>query len=85
MLPNPAQPHRLHPPPAAAQVLIDDNPQYAQDCAEAGLQVLLYDWQLAYPWSKLPPSMQHPNITVVSDWQDVEDRLRALALAQAQP
>lgn len=35
-----------------AHVLIDDNPVYAMECAEAGLQVLLYDWQLSYPWSK---------------------------------
>ena len=35
-----------------ATVLIDDNPRYAMDCAEAGMQVLLYDWQLAYPWAK---------------------------------
>ena len=33
-------------------MLIDDNPVYASECAEAGMHVLLYDWQLAYPWSK---------------------------------
>jgi hypothetical protein len=36
-----------------AHVLIDDNPGYAIDCASAGIQVLLYDWEEAYPWSKL--------------------------------
>ena len=35
-----------------AQVLIDDNPRYAVECADAGLLVLLYDWQHSYPWSK---------------------------------
>lgn len=35
-----------------ASVLIDDNPLYAVECAEAGMEVLLYDWQLCYPWSK---------------------------------
>ena len=35
-----------------ASVLIDDNPRYAVECAEAGIDVLLYDWQLGYPWSK---------------------------------
>lgn len=35
-----------------AAVLIDDNPAYAMDCAEAGMQVLLYDWRLEYPWAK---------------------------------
>jgi hypothetical protein len=34
-------------------VLIDDNPGYAIDCASAGIQVLLYDWEDQYPWSKL--------------------------------
>ena len=37
-----------------AEVLIDDNPGYAQECAEAGIHVLLYDWQHGYPWSKTP-------------------------------
>lgn len=37
-----------------ADVLIDDNPTYAYDCAQHGINVLLYDWEGAYPWSKLP-------------------------------
>jgi hypothetical protein len=37
-----------------ADVLIDDNVGYALDCANAGIQVLLYDWEDSYPWSKLP-------------------------------
>ncbi|CAI7908374.1 unnamed protein product, partial [Closterium sp. NIES-53] len=35
-----------------AEVLIDDNPRYAMECAEHGIQVLLFDWLLQYPWSK---------------------------------
>ena len=35
-------------------MLIDDNPVYASDCAEAGMDVLLFDWKLDYPWSKTP-------------------------------
>ena len=38
-----------------AHVLIDDNPGYAIDCATAGINVLLYDWEGNYPWSKLQP------------------------------
>jgi len=38
----------------SADVLIDDNVGYALDCANAGIQVLLYDWEESYPWSKLP-------------------------------
>lgn len=37
-----------------ADVLIDDNVGYALDCANTGIQVLLYDWEDSYPWSKLP-------------------------------
>jgi hypothetical protein len=37
-----------------ATVLIDDNPRYATECAAAGIDVLLYDWNLGYPWSKTP-------------------------------
>ena len=36
-----------------AGLLIDDNPSYAVECAAAGIHVLLYDWNLSYPWSKL--------------------------------
>ena len=36
-----------------ASVLIDDNPGYAKECAEAGINVLLYDWDQGYPWSKV--------------------------------
>lgn len=39
-----------------ASVLIDDNPGYAVECAEAGINVLLYDWNHGYPWSKLEKS-----------------------------
>lgn len=35
-----------------ATVLIDDNPRYAVECASAGIDVLLYDWNHGYPWSR---------------------------------
>eukprot|EP00198_Chlamydomonas_reinhardtii_P008606 XP_001697943.1 predicted protein [Chlamydomonas reinhardtii] len=72
-----------------AQVLIDDNPSYATECAAAGIRVLLYDWQGAYPWSKLPTSgvRNRELITVVRDWAEVEAALAELApsLAAAAP
>jgi hypothetical protein len=37
-----------------ADVLIDDNPAYAYDCALHGLHVLLFNWNMRYPWSSLP-------------------------------
>ena len=43
-----------------ATVLIDDNPRYAVECAAAGIDVLLYDWNLGYPWSKTPEGCVRP-------------------------
>ncbi|CAG9464306.1 unnamed protein product [Pedinophyceae sp. YPF-701] len=63
-----------------AAVLIDDNPGYAQDCAEEGLTVLLYDWLGTYPWSKM--DRPHPLIRSVSDWRDVEAELAHVHAAQ---
>ncbi|GIL50374.1 hypothetical protein Vafri_6587 [Volvox africanus] len=64
-----------------ARVLIDDNPSYALECAAAGIHVLLYDWDGAYPWSKLPSSGAHnPElIRVVRNWKEVETQLASLA------
>lgn len=66
-----------------AEVLIDDNPRYAVECAQAGIHVLLYDWEHGYPWSKTPDGPQHPRITRVRDWTEVEQVLGVLA-AQVQ-
>jgi hypothetical protein len=66
-----------------AQVLIDDNPGYALDCAEAGMQVLLFDWHLNYPWAKTEGNgPSHPNITRVADWAAVETVLGVLARSE---
>lgn len=65
-----------------AHVLIDDNPSYAVECASAGINVLLYDWQSGYPWSKLPQGAAHPLIQVVKDWEEVEQALEVLAIPQ---
>ena len=63
-----------------ASVLVDDNPGYAAECAEAGMRVLLYDWEGGYPWAKPPPSVgEHPNVEVVRDWGEVERALRGIA------
>lgn len=37
-----------------ADVLIDDNPSYAIDCASNEIEVILYNWLNQYPWSTLP-------------------------------
>ncbi|KAL4419874.1 hypothetical protein ABPG75_006972 [Micractinium tetrahymenae] len=62
-----------------AEVLIDDNPAYAQECAAAGIHVLLYDWQHAYPWCKTADGPCHDRITRVRDWCEVEQVLGVLA------
>lgn len=62
-----------------AKVLIDDNPIYAVECANAGISVLLYDWHLTYPWSKTADGPSHPLIRRVTDWNDVEEALAMVA------
>jgi len=64
-----------------AAVLVDDNPGYALECADAGIDVLLYDWRLGYPWSKGAGLDAHDRITRVSDWAQVEAELSRLAAA----
>eukprot|EP00898_Chlorokybus_atmophyticus_P002944 jgi/Chlat1/3650/Chrsp238S03641 len=59
------------------EVLIDDNPQYAVECAHAGLDVLLFDWNNSYAWSKTPDGPTHSQIQRVHDWEDVEASLVA--------
>lgn len=66
-----------------AQVLIDDNPRYALECAAEGMTVLLYDWQDGYPWSKTDCGPTHPNIVRVHDWDEVEAALASVFAAQA--
>lgn len=60
-----------------AQILIDDNPRYALDCAENGIEVLLFDYHNSYPWCKTSDVSLHPLITKVHNWQEVEQHLVA--------
>lgn len=64
-----------------AQILIDDNPLYALDCAENGIKVLLFDYQNSYPWCKTGNSCPHPLITKVQSWQEVQKHLAAYVLS----
>lgn len=66
-----------------AAVLVDDNPHYALECAGAGVAVLLYDWELQYPWAKTPEGPSHPLITRVKDWGEVEAAVGAMAAQHA--
>ncbi|GAV73992.1 NT5C domain-containing protein [Cephalotus follicularis] len=58
-----------------AKVLIDDNPRYAIECAEAGMRVLLFDYENSYPWCKTDSINQHPLVTKVHNWEEVEELL----------
>ncbi|KAG0467528.1 hypothetical protein HPP92_018491 [Vanilla planifolia] len=57
------------------QVLIDDNPMYALECAKVGIKVLLFDYQNSYPWSKDVAVVSHSMVTTVSSWEEVEQQL----------
>lgn len=61
-----------------AKVLIDDNPRYAMECAEAGIRVLLFDYENSYPWSKTEFAYQHPLVHKVENWEEVEQELMSL-------
>ncbi|CAH9130087.1 unnamed protein product [Cuscuta epithymum] len=63
-----------------AKVLIDDNPNYAIECAEVGIKVLLFDYENSYPWCKSDFVNGHPLITRVQNWEEVELQLSSLIL-----
>ncbi|KAI3447263.1 hypothetical protein Pfo_003928, partial [Paulownia fortunei] len=58
-----------------AKVLIDDNPRYAIECAEVGIKVLLFDYENSYPWCKTEYICQHPLVTKVHNWEEVEHQV----------
>ncbi|RDY07327.1 hypothetical protein CR513_08575, partial [Mucuna pruriens] len=58
-----------------AKVLIDDNPRYAIECADVGIRVLLFDYENSYPWCKNESVDQHPLVTKVKNWEEVEQQL----------
>lgn len=62
-----------------AEILIDDNPRYAVECAHQDIEVLLFDHNYGYPWSKTVDGPVHALITRVQSWQEVEWSLLAYA------
>jgi uncharacterized HAD superfamily protein len=50
-------------------ILIDDGPEYCEDCAQAGFKVYLYD----RPWNT--DIELHKNVTRVFGWKDISKRL----------
>ncbi|XP_020593368.1 uncharacterized protein LOC110033656 isoform X2 [Phalaenopsis equestris] len=63
-----------------AEVLIDDNPRYAVECAEAGIRVLLFDYHNSYPWCKDGSVDSYSLVTKVHNWEEVEQCLLSWAL-----
>lgn len=65
-----------------AAVLIDDNVNYALECADAGIDVLLFDWNGKYPWSKQSSGAvcvdAHPRVRRVENWRQVELELASI-------
>jgi hypothetical protein len=54
--------------------------KYAQDCASAGINVLLFDLEGKYPWSKVPAEETvAKSITRLHSWEHVKEQLHALA------
>lgn len=64
-----------------AQVLIDDNPRYALECAGDGMRVLLFDYHNSYPWSKDDSALSHPLVTKVHNWEEAEHHLISWAVS----
>ncbi|CAN6918464.1 unnamed protein product [Brassica oleracea] len=58
-----------------AEILIDDNPRYAEECANIGMKVLLFDYDNSYPWSKTESVDRHPLVTRVHNWEEVEQQI----------
>ncbi len=57
-----------------AEILIDDAPGYALECAEAGMHVFLFDLHGEYGWNK--PTPIHANITRVCSWDECLRRIQ---------
>eukprot|EP00210_Caulerpa_lentillifera_P001499 g1437.t1 len=65
-----------------AEVLIDDNPDYAMDCASSGMHVILYNWGRSYPWSRLGDKTRHSRIREVTCWSVVPSALKEFQMAR---
>lgn len=60
-----------------ADILIDDAPSYALECAESGMKVFLFDLDGEYNWNK--PTPLHENITRVHSWNETLRRIEEIA------
>jgi 5'(3')-deoxyribonucleotidase len=58
-----------------AEILIDDAPSYALECAMDGMKVFLFDLDGEYKWNK--PTPLHENITRVHNWDETISKIRS--------
>ncbi|XP_010527054.1 PREDICTED: uncharacterized protein LOC104804446 [Tarenaya hassleriana] len=65
-----------------AEILIDDNPRYATECANIGMKVLLFDYENSYPWCKAESTDQNPLVTKVRNWEEVEQQLLSFVVSK---
>ncbi|KAE8735274.1 Lysine-ketoglutarate reductase/saccharopine dehydrogenase bifunctional enzyme [Hibiscus syriacus] len=66
-----------------AKILIDDNPRYALECAQVGIRVLLFDYENSYPWCKIQSVEDHPLVTKVHNWEEVERQIASWILSSS--
>ncbi|KAE8689170.1 Lysine-ketoglutarate reductase/saccharopine dehydrogenase bifunctional enzyme [Hibiscus syriacus] len=66
-----------------AKILIDDNPRYALECAQVGIRVLLFDFENSYPWCKTQSAEEHPLVTKVHNWEEVERQIASWILSSS--
>ena len=63
----------------SADVLIDDNPVYAEECSAAGVRVLLFDWEGSYPWAADKHTRASNGlVTRVFNWEQAEREIMKL-------
>lgn len=60
-----------------AHVLIDDSVAYAQECAKAGIQALIFDHNGSYGWNKVEGDIElHENVKRVETWSAMIDMIQ---------
>ena len=67
---------------AGATILVDDNPVYARECAEAGIDVLQFNLGGNYAWGAKRQDDTHPRIQHVHSWIEAEVAINVRAASR---
>lgn len=67
---------------AGATILVDDNPVYARECADAGIDVLQFNLAGNYAWGGKREDDAHPRITHVRSWIEAEVAINVRAASR---